>query len=420
MKGYELGDVVGRGGMGQVHIARHRAGHLVVVKRVRNTLWSDQLIHARLSIESRLLRRVDHPNVVRALDAGEDADGAPYLVMDRAHGTPLGALIETTGPLPIARVSKLASQLLEGLGAIHDAGIVHADINASNIIVDDSDHLVIIDFGLARTSTSNAHDGVIAGTPAYMAPEVISGEVPTRAADIYAAGTILYEMLTGTPPFTGPIAAILTRQLADVVEPPSRRAPQLGQAGATVDDVVLRALARDPTERFSSAAALAGALAAALIPQAASAQLDLIELTATREFWSGDTRRVCIHHADAETITHALERVRTFVDGHDHESAIAVLEGALQALRARADDAEITPAAWRLESVLAALFDHRGRIDAALRTARAAYHHALRAQSEGAVLRTRELLTRLAGRPRMARGSRPFAFEGTRARRPSR
>src|SRR5690348_676464 len=101
---YQLGELLGRGGMGQVHVARHRSGRLVAVKRVRNTLSSDQLVVERLADEARLLRSVSHPNVVRALDHGTGSDGMPFLVMDRAAGTPLHQLIDELGPLPHERV----------------------------------------------------------------------------------------------------------------------------------------------------------------------------------------------------------------------------------------------------------------------------------------------------------------------------
>ena len=119
---YKLGELLGRGGMGQVHIARHRSGRVVAIKRVRDTLSSDRLVIDRLSDEARLLRTVSHPNVVRALDHGTSADGMPFLVMDRAYGTPLHQLIAQHGWLPIERTVAIAAQLFGGLTAIHAAG----------------------------------------------------------------------------------------------------------------------------------------------------------------------------------------------------------------------------------------------------------------------------------------------------------
>src|ERR1044071_362629 len=114
---YQLGELLGRGGMGQVHVARHRSGRLVAIKRVRDTLSGDRLVVDLLTDEARLLRTVSHPNVVRALDDGTGSDGMPFLVMDRAHGTPLNQLIAEHGALPHDRVVAIAAQLFAGLAA---------------------------------------------------------------------------------------------------------------------------------------------------------------------------------------------------------------------------------------------------------------------------------------------------------------
>src|SRR4029078_9119976 len=121
---YQLGELLGRGGMGQVHAARHTSGRTVAVKRVRNTLLNDRLIVDRLADEARLLRTVSHPNVVRALDDGTDANGMPFLVMDRAHGTPLNQRVTRPGGMARERLVVISQQLLAGLSAIHQAQVV--------------------------------------------------------------------------------------------------------------------------------------------------------------------------------------------------------------------------------------------------------------------------------------------------------
>ncbi|GEM_PF-1822178 len=422
---YQMGDLLGRGGMGQVHMARHRSGHLVAIKRVRDTLSNDLIVRDRLANEAKLLRRVKHPNVIRALDAGQDTDGTPYLVMDRITGTSLTQLAKA-GPIPLARIASITTQLLAGLAAIHAAGVVHADIKSSNVMIDESDLVQIIDFGLARTMSRFDSNGLIAGTPSYMAPEVIAGEPPTIAADIYAVGTIVYELLTGTPPFRGPLAAILVRQLHEAIEPPSKRAPHL-DISPELDAAVLRALSRDPKDRFASADELSLALAGAFSLEPASELPDLLELSTTRDFWGAATiqreaRPVDPELQAAETrpldanviIASALDRVRGHVEIKDVDSAIKDLETTLSMLRNPEED--ITPSVWRLESVLAALYDHTGRREAATRVARLAHQHALRGTAEGPKLRTREILDRISARPqRMARGSKLFrASRGTR------
>lgn len=411
---YEVGDLLGRGGMGQVHLARHRAGHLVAIKQVRNTLSIDPLVCDRLANEAGLLRRVRHPNVVRAVDSGHDDRGAPYLVMDRAHGTPLDAVLAKSGALPIERVAHIARQLVAGLAAIHAAGVVHADVKSNNIMIDDEDHIVIIDFGLARAPSRTDLKGLIAGTPSYIAPEVITGEPPAFAADIYGAGAVIYELLTGELPFRGPTAVVLTRQLHDTVQPPSERAP-MRDITPEIDAVVLRALSRDPGARFVSMTDLGAALEQAFTAAPLAASADLLELTATRDFW-GDVSTVRIppmpKGADS-IIDGALERVRGLLERHDRHAAIELIEDTLRDLPPHLD-AELPPAAWRLETVLAALYEYIGRREAATRVARIAFSHAQRTNSESARLRARELLDRLLTKPRgrLARGSKPLPYGG--------
>jgi serine/threonine-protein kinase len=185
--------------------------------------------------------------------------------MDRAAGTSLRDII-AKGPMPRDRVVTIAAQLFAGLSAIHAAGIVHADLKSHNVLVDDIDIVTIIDFGLARpialADDLDAPLGLIAGTPAYMAPELLGGGTATIASDVYAAGAIVYEMLTGSTPFTGAPSSILTRQLTEDVEPPSRRAPKRA-INAALDSVLLCALDPAPSERFADAHSMAAAFAAA-------------------------------------------------------------------------------------------------------------------------------------------------------------
>ena len=410
---YQLGELLGRGGMGQVHAARHRSGRAVAVKRVRNTLLNDRLIVDRLADEARLLRTVSHPNVVRALDDGTDSDGMPFLVMDRAHGTPLNQLVARPGAMPLERLTVIAKQLLAGVTAIHDAQVVHADLKSHNVLVDEVDIVTIIDFGLARTTQRNATpNGLIAGTPAYMAPELIAGAPPTVTADIYAAGTIIYEMLTGSTPFSGHISTILTRQLSETVEPPSLRAPER-RISYAIDRVVLRALDPSPVTRYQSAAEFARDLEAAFDDRptdpalAAGSDLWLDEPTQARARPAavrGSTE--LIGGVDA-VIDAALIRAQQWIDSHDPEFAIQELETALTALRPTLDsEAPGSPEVWRIETVLAALYDSLGKQERGRRMALVAYRHALKTGCPLAERRAGVLVERLVARPsRMARGS---------------
>lgn len=395
---YRIGELLGRGGMGNVFAARHRSGRSVVVKRIRDTLRGDRLLLDRFASESRLLQAVSHPNVVRALGDGTDDTGQPYLVMDRAEGTPLDALVRRDGPLAIDRAVKISLQLLAGLAAIHDARVVHADMKSANVLVDDHDNATIIDFGLARTVTRNVNE-LIAGTPSYMAPEVIDGQPPTVASDLYAVATILYEMLTGAPPFAGSLATILARQVCDGVEPPSARVPERGIT-AELDRVLLRALTKAPAGRYASARELATALADCLIPP--TPEVDDGALTRQRI----PSARTATADSDA-VIGTALDAAHALIAARKRTEACDVLEAALASLAPDiASDAQISCEVWRLETVLAALYDALGRKERARRLSLVGYQHALRSRDPVAEARARDLVERLhTGRPRFARGS---------------
>jgi eukaryotic-like serine/threonine-protein kinase len=433
LRQYQLGELLGQGGMGQVHAARHRSGRAVVIKRVRNTLSSDQLLAARLADEARLLRAVSHPNVVRVLEHGTGHDGRPFLVMDRAHGTPLYDRIAARGPLPRERLAAVASQLFAGLAAIHAAGIVHADLKSSNVLVDELDIVTIIDFGLAcMVSASPDTADLISGTPAYMAPEMIAGAWPTIAGDIYAAATIVYEMLTATTPYSGHISTILARQLCEPVEPPSRRAPDRDISPA-IDRVVLRALDRSPDARYPSVTAFAEALDAALAGRPEPAIADGSGLWRNRPTLRGPAatrapapsaaslppRTACLEPQDVAPravagsqdpadaiISKALATAHRLIDGHRLAEAAQALEAARAALVSAVDaDGPGCSGAWRLETVLAALYDTTGKQDRARRMALIAYRHAVRSGCPLAEARARELFDRLARSRRVARGT---------------
>jgi serine/threonine protein kinase len=403
---YQLGELLGQGGMGQVHAARHRSGRAVVIKRVRNTLSGNPLLEARLAYEAGLLRAVSHPNVVRVLGHGTGDDGRPFLLMDRARGKPLYDIIAAGGPLPRERLAAIAAQLCAGLSAIHAAGILHADLTSSNVLVDEVDIVTIIDFGLAcpvSAPPDTQHE--VAGTPAYMAPEMIAGDYPTIAGDVYAAATIVYEMLTATTPYYGYMSTILARQLSEPVEPPSRRTPGRGVPPA-IDRVVLRALDVAPEARYASVAAFAAALDTALAGRSepSAAPAPRAPRTACLELQDVGRRTVSASQDPGDAIiSKALATAHRLIDDHRLAEAAQILEAACAAL-ARAVDPEAPgySSAWRLESVLAALYDTLGKQDRARRMALVAHRHAVRSGCPLAEARTQELVDRLVTRPRRA------------------
>jgi serine/threonine protein kinase len=427
---YKVGELLGRGGMGQVHSAHNRSGRLVAIKKVRNTLSDDKFLIARLADEARLLRSVSHPNVVRALDDGKDEEGMPYLVMDRASGTPLDAVIRRAGPLSLERTMVIAWQFLAGLAAIHDAQIIHADVKSSNILVDDLDRVTIIDFGLARALTGSAtSNGLVAGTPAYMAPEVIGGAPPTIASDIYAAATVIYEMLTGTTPFRGQFAMVLTRQLAESAEAPSQRAPERG-IPAEVDRVLLQALDRTPGNRYADVLAFTKALEEATEPLVKIEHhevSDTEQQTLRRVITPGlttDQVKSTVRRVDNADIVIGASLARAYILINDNDILLAIeeLETALRSLAPDIEaEAPITASVWRIETVLAALYANLGKHERARRIALVAYRHALQSNCDSAKTQARLLVDKFVQRRpmKMPRGSTRMVKVVERERRPS-
>jgi serine/threonine-protein kinase len=204
------------------------------------------------------------------IDCSVARDGTAYLVMEYVPGRSLERIIAEES-IPQPRIIDLVDQILAALGATHESGIVHADVKSDNFLVqsiDGCDHVTMIDFGLARGAGSRpcihlAYGvAMVSGTPEYMAPEVARGKPPTRASDLYGAGVILYELLTGVTPFSGDTAAaVMIRHAYEVPMPPSWRRPDR-QVAPALDRVVLRALDKRPDARFPDAATFARELRA--------------------------------------------------------------------------------------------------------------------------------------------------------------
>ena len=261
---YRLGPLVGAGGMGIVYCAEDlRDGGEVAVKLVHPDRIEDAAATGYLRGESRAIGRIRHHNVVAVLAGGVTDDAEPYLVMELVRGRSLRDLIHDDGPLSVMRASKIVRQVLAGIDAIHDAGFVHGDVKADNVLIDDNDDITLIDLGLMRCLREVDHDGYASGTPDYMPPEVIRGEPAIVGSDLYSVGALLYELLTGAPPFTGGSScAILCRHLEDDVVLPSLRCPER-QFSRGIESVVLCALEKRPEHRFASARSFAEALRSA-------------------------------------------------------------------------------------------------------------------------------------------------------------
>lgn len=243
-------------------------GAEVAVKLLYPHRANTALATQRLAAERLAGSCVHHPNVVEVLDAGTAAEGTPFLVMEHVRGQSLDQMVQLKGPVPLRRASAIVGRILAGLQALHDAGFVHGDVKSGNVLIDSVggiDAIKLIDLGLAHASdkVERTEDCVISGTPEFMAPEVIRGDGAITGSDLYAAGVVCYQLLTGTTPFEGGTPReVLRRHLEDVVVPLSLRCPDRNIPGA-LEHTVMVALRKDPTARFTTAAEFAQDLEAA-------------------------------------------------------------------------------------------------------------------------------------------------------------
>lgn len=260
---YEIIAEVGAGGMGMVYKAHDRElDEDVAIKTLRSDLLDGhENIVERFKLEIRLARRISHRNVVRTHDFGQ-CDGVYYLTMEYVEGMTVRELIDTRGQLGVASTLAIAQQLAQSLAVAHDVGVIHRDVKPQNLLLDETGVLKVMDFGvacLAGRTGSLTRPGTVVGTPAYMAPEqLLGGEVDPRS-DLYAAGVVLYECLTGKVPFEiGTSESLIVKLLEERPVSPS---DINGDVPPAVSALVLRLLALRPDDRMSTAAELAEQLA---------------------------------------------------------------------------------------------------------------------------------------------------------------
>ena len=260
---YELGELIGRGGMADVHVGMDtRLGRRVAVKLLKPSLANDPAFRTRFRREAQDAAKMAHPTIVRIFDAGEESiresNGAetlvPFIVMEYVDGRLLKDVL-ADGPLEPAEATRIISQVLTALEYSHRAGVVHRDIKPGNIMITSSGQVKVMDFGIARaiseSSATIAESSAIVGTAQYFSPEQARGESVDARTDLYSTGIVLFELLTGRAPFRGdnPVAVAYQHVNSDPVAP-STLNPRVSPA---LDAVVLRALAKDRFSRYQSA-----------------------------------------------------------------------------------------------------------------------------------------------------------------------
>ena len=260
---YRVLERLGSGGMGEVFLAEDtRLGRRVALKFLPAHLTSDETAKARFIGEARAASALDHPNICTVHDVEETVGGQLLLAMALCDGETLKARL-AHGPMGVAEAVDLAAQVADGLSEAHARGIVHRDIKPANLMVTRTGRVKIVDFGIARSpgATAVTATGVVVGTPTYMAPELARGEPVDARADLWALGVVLFEMLTGRPPFAGDsIQATFYAVLHRAPEPVERLVPGLPPA---VTRIVSRALMKDPIARYQQAEQMLADLAAA-------------------------------------------------------------------------------------------------------------------------------------------------------------
>ena len=274
---YELGSVLGRGGMAEVYLAHDtRLGRTVAVKTLRVDLARDPSFQARFRREAQSAASLNHPSIVAVYDTGEDyVDGVsiPYIVMEYVDGSTLRELLHSGRKLLPERAMEMTVGILQALEYSHRAGIVHRDIKPANVMLTRTGQVKVMDFGIARamgdSGMTMTQTAAVIGTAQYLSPEQAKGEQVDARSDLYSTGCLLYELLTVRPPFVGdsPVA-VAYQHVREEPQPPSVYDPEVTPA---MDAIVLKALTKDPNYRYQSADDMRADIEAALDGQPVAA-----------------------------------------------------------------------------------------------------------------------------------------------------
>jgi len=286
---YELGELIGYGGMAEVHRGRDiRLGRDVAIKLLRADLARDPSFLHRFRREAQAAAGLNHPSIVSVYDTGEDIgpDGTPqpYIVMEYIEGRTLRDVLKTEGHLPDRRAMEITADVCGALDFSHRSGIVHRDIKPANVMITLAGAVKVMDFGIARAVADNAatvtQTAHVIGTAQYLSPEQARGESVDARSDVYSTGCLLYELVTGSPPFQGdsPVA-VAYQHVRETPPPPSSRNPLTSRA---VDSIVMKALAKNTLNRYQSAGEMRTDLQRALANQPVNAEAVMTDAERTQ------------------------------------------------------------------------------------------------------------------------------------------
>ena len=270
---YEVGEVLGRGGMAEVHRGRDiRLGREVAIKVLRNDIARDPTFQARFRREAQAAASLNHPAIVAVYDTGEDSvavGDVPYIVMEYVEGRTLRDVLKDEGVMEVKAAMSFAADICAALDFSHRNGIVHRDVKPGNVMITPAGAVKVMDFGIARAVTDSSvtmtSTAAVIGTAQYLSPEQARGESVDARSDVYSAGCLLFELVTGGPPFTGdsPVAVAYQHVREDPRPPSTINAA----VPASLDAIVLKAMSKNPANRYQSAAEMRADLLRAVAGQ---------------------------------------------------------------------------------------------------------------------------------------------------------
>jgi serine/threonine-protein kinase len=312
---YELGDLIGYGGMAEVHRGRDvRLGRDVAIKVLRADLARDPSFLNRFRREAQSAAGLNHPSIVSVYDTGEDVGAGgttqPYIVMEFVAGRTLRDILKSEGRLPARRAMEITADVSAALDFSHRAGLVHRDVKPANVMITQAGAVKVMDFGIARAVADNSatvtQTANVIGTAQYLSPEQARGEQVDARSDVYSTGCLLYELVTGVPPFQGdsPVA-VAYQHVRENPAMPSSRVPGLPRA---LDSIVMKALAKNPQNRYQSAGEMRSDLQRALANQPVSAEAVMTDAERTQFIARTPPPPVPLPHRDDDPADHERER----------------------------------------------------------------------------------------------------------------